>query len=60
MDIWGGLYEFHTTDYQKEGCFKHFWTVVNEEVYWRTPSTVSEIETNYRDWIDSLVKFIKG
>lgn len=59
MDIWGGLYEFHTTDYKKEGCFKHFWTLVDEEVYWRTPSD-TENGTTYRNWIDSLVKFIKG
>jgi hypothetical protein len=75
MDIiYNNLYgEFHAIVLNKERrryehCwdkesrrYEHCWELdSNKHVRWWTTSTDIESGTNYRNWIDSLVKFIKG
>lgn len=62
MNIWGNNYEFHAAvdDVTKEGFYLYCWHLTCHNVRTRITSRSIEYGTNYRDWIDSLVKFIKG
>jgi hypothetical protein len=61
MDIWCSTREFHATvDEIEDGYHLHSW-----HLHWGRSrrwikTTYIDNKSNYRDWIDSLVKFIKG